>query len=75
MTQAHNRHFKRFRDAAVTVEADFDARTLLRAQAHDAKKPAEGQLSKRAQKRVRPSYTSAHVLPIVDACLCLPTES
>ncbi|RDX57446.1 hypothetical protein OH76DRAFT_43878 [Lentinus brumalis] len=48
---AHNRHFKRFRDAAVTVEADFDARTLLRAQAHDAKKPAEGQLSKRAQKR------------------------
>ena len=57
-SQAHKRRFKHFRDAAETVEADTDARTVLRAVAHGEKKqkPAEveveGQLSKRAQKRV-----------------------
>ena len=56
--QAHKRRFNHFRDAAETVEADTDARTVLRAVAHGEKKqkPAEveveGQLSKRAQKRV-----------------------
>lgn len=75
MTQAHTRHFKRFRDAAATVEADFDAHTLLRAQERDEKKPAEGQLSKRAQKRVRLPCLMCPAVLVTDVCLLARTES